>query len=122
MLNVNQKDRILAVIGDTDTVVGFLLGGIGELKKTKEENYFIVERDTPLTAIEEAFNSFVNRDDIAIILINQHIAELIRNAIDNYRKSIPAILEIPSKGIPYDPNKDSVLNRARGLFNAEDFI
>lgn len=27
------KGKILAVIGDEDTVVGFLLGGVGELNK-----------------------------------------------------------------------------------------
>lgn len=32
-----QKGKIIAVIGDEDTVVGFLLGGIGELNKV----YFV---------------------------------------------------------------------------------
>uniref|UniRef100_A0A0K0EA16 V-type proton ATPase subunit F n=1 Tax=Strongyloides stercoralis TaxID=6248 RepID=A0A0K0EA16_STRER len=122
MASANPKSRILAVIGDNDTVVGFLLGGIGEINKSRKENYFIVEKNTTSIEIEEAFNSFVDRDDIAIIIINQHIAEIIRSTIDNYKKCIPTILEIPSKGIPYDPNKDSILNRVRGLFNLDDFI
>lgn len=29
------KGKILAVIGDEDTVVGFLLGGVGELNKVR---------------------------------------------------------------------------------------
>merc|ERR1712008_229525 len=33
---------------------------------------------------------------------------------------LPAILEIPSKDSPYDPNKDSILRRAKGMFSAED--
>lgn len=33
MAHSAQKGKIIAVIGDEDTVVGFLLGGIGELNK-----------------------------------------------------------------------------------------
>lgn len=69
--------------------------------------------DTSVHDIEERFNAFLNRSDIAIILINQNYAELIRHAIDNHSKPIPAILEIPSKDCPYDPNKDSILRRAK---------
>ncbi|EPB71613.1 V-type ATPase, F subunit [Ancylostoma ceylanicum] len=115
------KGKILAVIGDEDTVVGFLLGGVGELNKARKPNYLIVDKQTGIQEIEDAFKSFVARDDIAIILINQHIAEMIRYAVDQHTSSIPAVLEIPSKEAPYDPSKDSILNRARGLFNPEDF-
>ena len=45
---------------------------------------------------------------------------MIRTTIDGHTIPIPAILEIPSKDHPYDPNKDSILRRAKGLFNAED--
>uniref|UniRef100_A0AC35U6H0 V-type proton ATPase subunit F n=1 Tax=Rhabditophanes sp. KR3021 TaxID=114890 RepID=A0AC35U6H0_9BILA len=121
MAHSAQKGKVLAVIGDEDTVVGFLLGGIGELNKARKTNYFIVDKSTGVTEIEEAFKNLVDREDIAIILINQHVAEMIRGTIDQHTKSIPAVLEIPSKEMPYDPSKDSILNRARGLFNVEDF-
>ncbi|CAP22375.1 Protein CBR-VHA-9 [Caenorhabditis briggsae] len=115
------KGKILAVIGDEDTVVGFLLGGVGELNKARKPNYLIVDKQTTIQEIEDAFKGFCARDDVAIILINQHIAEMIRYAVDQHTQSIPAVLEIPSKEAPYDPSKDSILNRARGLFNPEDF-
>lgn len=35
------KGKILAVIGDEDTVVGFLLGGVGELNKVSSLFLFI---------------------------------------------------------------------------------
>lgn len=35
MAHSAQKGKIIAVIGDEDTVVGFLLGGIGELNKVQ---------------------------------------------------------------------------------------
>ncbi|KAF6718673.1 V-type proton ATPase subunit F [Oryzias melastigma] len=65
--------------------------------------------------------SFLARNDIGIILINQFIAEMIRHAIDAHVQSIPAVLEIPSKEHPYDASKDSILRRAKGMFSAEDF-
>ncbi|CAI4232241.1 unnamed protein product [Auanema sp. JU1783] len=121
MAGTAAKGKIMAVIGDEDTVVGFLLGGIGELNKARKPNYLIVDKNTVVQEIEDAFKSLCSRDDIAIILINQHIAEMIRYAVDQHTASIPAVLEIPSKEAPYDPSKDSILNRARGLFNPEDF-
>ncbi len=45
---------------------------------------------------------------------------MIRHTIDLHTAPIPAILEIPSKDHPYDPNKDSILRRAKGLFSADD--
>uniref|UniRef100_A0A0K0DZN3 V-type proton ATPase subunit F n=1 Tax=Strongyloides stercoralis TaxID=6248 RepID=A0A0K0DZN3_STRER len=117
-----QKEFLLAVIGDEDTVVGFLLGGIGDESIGREANYFIVQNTTTSLEIEKAFKSFAERDDIAIILINQNVANTIRGVIDNYKKSIPTVLEIPSKETPYDISKDSFLNRARQYFHIEEFM
>ena len=64
--------------------------------------------------------SFLSRDDIGIILINQCVAELIRHAVEAHTRSLPAVLEIPSKEHPYDAARDSVLRRARGMFTADD--
>ena len=33
---------------------------------------------------------------------------------------IPAVLEIPSKEHPYDPNQDSILSRVKGMFGADE--
>ncbi|KAE8616829.1 hypothetical protein XENTR_v10008898 [Xenopus tropicalis] len=114
------RGKLIAVIGDEDTCTGFLLGGIGELNKNRKPNFLVVEKETSVTEIEETFRSFLNRDDIGIILINQFIAEMIRHAIDAHTVSIPAVLEIPSKEHPYDATKDSILRRAKGMFTAED--
>ncbi|NWW97340.1 VATF ATPase, partial [Caloenas nicobarica] len=64
--------------------------------------------------------SFVSREDIGIILISQSLAELIRHAVEAHVRPLPAVLEIPSKEHPYDPAKDSVLRRARGLFTPDE--
>uniref|UniRef100_A0A8C6RBG8 V-type proton ATPase subunit F n=1 Tax=Nannospalax galili TaxID=1026970 RepID=A0A8C6RBG8_NANGA len=113
------RGKLIAVIGDEDTVTGFLLGGIGELNKNRHPNFLVVEKDTTINEIEDTFRQFLNRDDIGIILINQYIAEMVRHALDAHR-SIPAVLEIPSKEHPYDAAKDSILRRAKGMFTAED--
>ncbi|GAV02336.1 hypothetical protein RvY_12919 [Ramazzottius varieornatus] len=115
------RGKLIAVIGDEDVVVGFVLGGIGELSRNKQTNYFIVTKDTLYSEIEEAFKSFTRRDDIGIILISQNIAESIRGVVDSYNGTIPTVLEIPSKDHPYDPSKDSILRRAKGSLSSEDF-
>lgn len=40
--------------------------------------------------------------------------------MEAHARPLPAVLEIPSKEHPYDPTKDSVLRRARGLFTPDD--
>uniref|UniRef100_UPI00398E66E7 V-type proton ATPase subunit F n=1 Tax=Pristiophorus japonicus TaxID=55135 RepID=UPI00398E66E7 len=116
-----MRGKLIAVIGDEDTCTGFLLGGIGELNKNRRPNFLVVEKETSVAEIEETFKSFLSRDDIGIILINQYIAEMIRHVIDAHTLSIPAVLEIPSKEHPYDASKDSILRRAKGMFTTDDF-
>lgn len=41
---------------------------------------------------------------------------MIRDSVDRYQEAFPAVLEIPSKDHPYDPEKDSVLRRVRKLY------
>ena len=52
---------------------------------------------------------------------NFQVAELVRTTIEGHTAPVPAILEIPSKDHPYDPTKDSILRRAKGMFNPQDF-
>lgn len=56
--------------------------------------------DTTVSQIEEAFNRLTARDDVAIVLINQHVASEIRHILSSYNKTIPTVLEIPSKDVP----------------------
>ncbi|PBC33010.1 V-type proton ATPase subunit F [Apis cerana cerana] len=120
------KGKLLAVIGDEDTCVGFLLGGVGEINKHRQPNFMVVDKNTAVSDIEDTFKRFIKRDDIDIILINQNymliVAEMIRHVIDSHTQPIPSVLEIPSKDHPYDATKDSILRRAKvmGMFNPED--
>lgn len=118
--NDAMKQRsLLAAIADEDSVTGLLLAGVGQVSTEvgKETNFLtVVPGKTTVDQIEEAFDNFTGREDIAILLINQHLADLIRFKVDGYTKAFPAILEIPSKDHPYDPEKDSVLKKVRRLF------
>lgn len=114
------KRNLIAAIADEDSITGLLLAGIGQVsnEKGKEKNFMtFVPGKTTEEDIEEAFETFTSkRNDIAILLINQHIADLIRYKVDTFTNAFPAILEIPSKEHPYDPEKDSVLKKIRKLF------
>ncbi|KAF8845343.1 vacuolar ATP synthase [Paxillus ammoniavirescens] len=111
------KDRnLIAVIGDEDSITGLLLAGIGHIDEHQKKNFLIVDSKTQISTIEAAFQEFTERKDVAILLINQHIAEKIRPAVERYQQAFPTLLEIPSKDHPYDPEKDSVLRRVQKLF------
>ena len=100
---------LMAVIGDESTVTGLLLTGMGERNTKGETNFFIVEKDTTDQEIEETMRKYLERSDIGIILISQNVAERVRNIIVEHEKVIPTILEIPSKGTPYEPEKDTIV-------------
>ncbi|KAK3254395.1 hypothetical protein CYMTET_36389 [Cymbomonas tetramitiformis] len=108
----NSADGLMiAVIADEDTVTGFLLAGVGNVDARRKSNFLVVDAKTTVPDIEAAFKDFTTRGDIAIILISQYIADMIRHLVHNYTKPVPAILEIPSKDHPYEPEKDSILSR-----------
>eukprot|EP01040_Poterioochromonas_malhamensis_P005246 gene5246-5626_t len=105
-----DEGKLVAVIGDEDTVIGFLLAGIGH-RNAEGQNFLVVKPDTETPVIEEFFKKITNRSDVGIVLINQTVANEIRPLINDYNKVIPTILEIPSKEIPYDSSKDSIMRR-----------
>lgn len=114
------KRSLLAVIAEEDSVTGLLLAGVGQVlnEPGKESNFLtVVPGKTTEQDVEEAFDRFTTeRDDIGILLINQNVADMIRHRVDSYTKAFPAILEIPSKDHPYDPEKDLILKKVRHLF------
>lgn len=86
---MSDGTKLVAVIGDEDTVTGFILAGIGH--RTAEGCNFLVVNsstllcdlfcarsslflpfsDTPISVIESTFRTLTTRDDIAILLITQ---------------------------------------------------
>ncbi|XP_017140286.1 V-type proton ATPase subunit F [Drosophila miranda] len=116
-INMETFGKLIGVIGDEDTCVGFLLGGIGEVSEDRERNFFVVEKDTTAAQINACFKKFLERSDIGIILINQVYADMIRPTVDAHVVPVPTVVEIPSKQHPYDASKDSVMKRAYGIIN-----
>jgi V-type H+-transporting ATPase subunit F len=119
--DLNVKGSLcFAVIGDEPTVTGLLLSGIGERHPKYGTNFLLVEKETTRSEIEAKFKTLLNRPDVGIIMINQNIAEDIRELITAHEEVIPTVLEIPSKDIPYDPEKDSVLlSAAKQLYGSD---
>lgn len=71
--------------------------------------------------IENKFKQLISWPDIGIIMINQHIAEDIWELIAAHQEVIPTVLEIPSKDIPYDPEKNPMMiSAARKLYGADN--
>jgi V-type H+-transporting ATPase subunit F len=103
--------KLIGIIGDEDTVTGFLLAGVGH-RTAEGSNFLIVKQDTQLQQVEEAFMKLSQRNDVGIILINQHIANDIRHVLKDYTQTIPTVLEIPSKEHPYDPEQDYIMVRS----------
>ncbi|XP_035550424.1 V-type proton ATPase subunit F-like isoform X2 [Juglans regia] len=101
-----SNSALIAMIADEDTVVGFLLAGVGNVDLRRKANYLIVDSKTTIKQIEDAFKEFTTREDIAVMLISQYVANMIRFLVDSYNRPVPAILEIPSKDHPYDPTHD----------------
>lgn len=111
---------IIAAIGDESTVTGLLLTGMGERNHKGDCNFFIVEKETTNQEIEDVVRGWLNRSDIGIILISQLVAERVRQLLVEHEAVIPTILEIPSKGYPYEADKDTiVISAASKLWGAD---
>lgn len=116
-----QHDLKVAVIGDEQTVTGLVLGGMGAVDGEGKKNFYVVAPATRADQITEAFNAYTSRKDIAIVLISQTDANKIRNVVDDFSRSgqmLPAILEIPSKDVAYDPKKDPIMQRVQMFFGS----
>lgn len=71
---------LVSIIGDEDTVTGFLLTGIGERNNKGESNFLVVDDskfglmvETTKEEIETTFKRFTESPNISVILINQHV-------------------------------------------------
>mmetsp|Transcript_46477 Transcript_46477/g.85162 ORF Transcript_46477/g.85162 Transcript_46477/m.85162 type:complete len:134 (+) Transcript_46477:104-505(+) len=111
---VSKSEMKVSIIGEEDIVTGMVLAGMGHVDGQNKSNFFVVTSKTHPKQIEEKFNEFSSRDDLATIMITQTCADLIRPAVDAYSATgrvIPTILEIPSKDQPYNPKNDPIMQR-----------
>ncbi|GAB5357388.1 hypothetical protein AAMO2058_000370500 [Amorphochlora amoebiformis] len=113
------KEGLIAVIGDEDTVTGFLLAGIGQRDSRGTSNFLVCDQHTKRSKISKTFRSFCARLDISIILVTQDIAVEIRKEIAEHDEVIPTVLEIPSKSAKYDKSKDPIVRRVYTLLGKD---
>ncbi|KAH9411827.1 ATP synthase [Ordospora pajunii] len=91
---MDRRTRI-GMVGDEETLFGFLIAGI---ENTNENpNLVYVTYDTPEEDLRKSFRALTSRDDLAMILICDFVAERIEDDVSKYKETIPAILIIPSK-------------------------
>jgi V-type H+-transporting ATPase subunit F len=109
--NRNENNLLIGIIGDEETVTGFLLAGIGE-RNENFSNFLKVTSETDTNQIRDFFQELVSNGRVGIILISQDVAERIRETLDAYDEIIPTVLEIPSKNTPYSIEKDSIMQKA----------
>lgn len=101
------KEMLIAVIGDEDTCVCYILAGIGDMDHiTKENNFFVAGPKTTKADILQVWKNFVQRNDIAIVFINQCYANMIRDELNAYKGIFPTVVELPSVGQPFDYSND----------------
>lgn len=86
MLGRDLEGALVAVIADEDTITGFLLAGVGDVDIRKKSNFLVVDSKTTVRDVEAAFKDFTSREDIAIVLISQPIANMIRHVVSSYNK------------------------------------
>mmetsp|Transcript_14372 Transcript_14372/g.21837 ORF Transcript_14372/g.21837 Transcript_14372/m.21837 type:complete len:133 (-) Transcript_14372:147-545(-) len=113
------KEGLIAIIGDEDTVTGFLLAGIGQRDSSGTTNFLVCDETTKRAKIVQSFRGFCARLDISIILITQDIAGEIRKEISEHLEVIPTVLEIPSKASKYDKGKDPIVRRVYRLLGKD---
>merc|ERR1712226_1337172 len=113
---VNADNGLIGILGDDDTVTGFLLAGVGNVDNKRNKNFLVVDNNTPSSVIEETFLRFVDDKNIAIILIAQNVADRIRHVLAEQSDPVPAIIEVPSKDQPYDPSRDFIMQRIEHMF------
>jgi V-type H+-transporting ATPase subunit F len=58
---VTKGSLLVSVIGDEPTVTGFLLTGIGERNKKGETNFLVVNKDTPISKINQVLEGLLAR-------------------------------------------------------------
>ena len=69
-------------------MTGMLLAGGGNVDHRRQKNFLVVDKKTSTQQIEEAFKDFTTREDVAIVLIAQYIADEIRYTLEKYVASM----------------------------------
>ena len=111
-----EETKVIACLGDEDTVTGLTLAGVGGSDARGRGYLVAVAGETPTSAVEETFRRFLKDPAVGVVLVSQPVAMRIRGAMDAHTSAAPAVLEVPSKEEPYDPEEDVLLRRVKHLY------
>jgi ATP synthase F subunit len=102
----NAATANIAVIGDEETVTGFLLAGVGGVDAKKESTYLIVDAKTKHSDIETAFQKFSTSSDIGILLISQPVRRVVETFARFSSHSSPSLSRrrLPSRFVIWCPS------------------
>lgn len=89
----------IGVVGDSDTVTGFRLAGIGEAHEVKEP------REVVKTLKK------LMKEDVGLIIITERLADQVRDETSMLMegKTFPLIVEIPDKRGPIEGKVDPIM-------------
>ena len=98
---------LIAVVGEEALVTAWLLTGIGT---SAVPNYFAVGANTHRTEIEAVIEEWVERQDIAVILVSQTVADdQLSDFLAKHQDTRTIIITIPGIESKYSPSKDFFL-------------
>ncbi|ELA42321.1 uncharacterized protein VICG_00721 [Vittaforma corneae ATCC 50505] len=83
----------IALIGSEKAAQGFEIAGLNK----KDGTVYTFEHDCDIERLKEAFYTLINKNDVGLIFIAENLSELLKNEINEYKKTLPAILKIPSR-------------------------
>ncbi|XP_066150802.1 V-type proton ATPase subunit F-like isoform X2 [Euwallacea fornicatus] len=86
------ESKLIAIVGDEDTCVGFILAGIGQINEDLSQNFVIVDQQTEDLQLELKVLDLLERPDIGLVLITKEAAEKIIRLINKYKCIGPAVL------------------------------
>lgn len=99
----------IAIIGDQDTVTGFMLGGI-------KDGYPVKNAEEADKTLEELV-----RKDYSIIIITEKIGDKLRDKIDSLtsERALPMIIEIPDKAGSIERETDPLRELIKRVIGVE---
>lgn len=86
-----EEYSTIGIIGDEDTLNGFMISGI------QSESLVQVTNKTPEEELKKIFKKMIDRKDLALLLICDFVYDKIKVDIENFDKHLPSIIEIPSR-------------------------
>ena len=105
-----ERLGLIAVIGEEAFVMGMLLAGVGERTGEGNTNFFVVDANTHKDDVVLAFEEFLERPDVSLILVSQFLLERdLKQSVQRLPSAAPPVVGVPSSEFPYRPQQDPLV-------------